>query len=234
VKDPLTEARFDHPRSPRPDEVVTGDPRVPGVWMRVSTLDAPGRVNSRDVTQLAGREIAPRQHSLGHRRETCPPHQGEPVYLHRSRWPLALAVALALTACSTEAPPPRTADAIVKGIAAKVPTARPGLIYTAGTDPNHLLGTPNTYTSKATFTDSRITTADIPDPQSDNLQAGGSVEVFADASDATIRQQQLRQLEKSPPLLGTEYTFTDGATLLRVSGKLTPTQAAEYQAALNS
>jgi hypothetical protein len=173
-------------------------------------------------------------HSLGHRRETCPRNQGEQEHLHRSRWLLALALALALTACSTEAAPPRTADAIVKAIAAKVPTARPGVVYTADTDPNHLLGTPNSYTSKATFTDSRITTPDIPDPQSGNLQAGGSVEVFADASDATIRQQYLRQLEKNPPLLGTEYTFTDGAALLRVSSKLTPTQAAQYQAALNS
>jgi hypothetical protein len=172
--------------------------------------------------------------SLGHRRETCPLDQGKPEHPHRARWPLALALALALTACSTEAPPPQTADVIVKAIAAKVPTARPGLVYTADTDPNHLLGTPSNYTSKATFTDSRISTADTPDPQPDNLQAGGSVEVFADASDAMIRQQHLRQLEKNPPLLGTEYTFINGATLLRISGRLTPTQAAQYQAALTS
>ncbi|HEY0813803.1 MAG TPA: hypothetical protein VGE11_11035 [Pseudonocardia sp.] len=36
-----------------------------------------------------------------------------------------------------ETPPPRPADAIVKAIAAKVASARPGFVYTANTDPNH-------------------------------------------------------------------------------------------------
>jgi hypothetical protein len=31
------------------------------------------------------------------------------------------------------------------------------------------------------------------------------------------------------PFVGTEYSYLDGAVLVRVSGKLTPHQAAEYE-----
>ena len=144
----------------------------------------------------------------------------------------AVVIALGLTACSSETSPPRTAGAIVSAIVGRLATARTGVVYTAATDPNHLLGTPGGYTSKAAFTDSRINTADLPGATTDNIQAGGTVEVFADASGASVRQQRIQQLEKNPPLLGSEYTFTDGTALLRVSGRLTAAQAAEYEAAL--
>ena len=146
----------------------------------------------------------------------------------------AVVSALGLTACSTEAPPPRTAATIVKAIAAKVATARPGFVYTAETDPNHLLGEPNGYTSEATFTDNRISPADTAGVRPGSIQKGGSVEVFADASSATIRRQRLGQLERNAPLPAGEYTFTNGPALLRVSGRLTPAQAAEYAAAFRS
>ena len=147
------------------------------------------------------------------------------------RYVLAVVLALGLTACSTEAPPPRTAATIMKAIAAKVASARPGFVYTAVTDPNHLLGQPNGYTSEATFTDNRISPAETAGVRPGSIQRGGSVEVFADPSSATIRQQRLGQLERNAPLLAREYTFTDGPALLRVSGRLTPAQAAEYAAA---
>jgi hypothetical protein len=150
------------------------------------------------------------------------------------RYVLAAVLALGLTACSTEAPPPRTAATIVKAIAAKVPTVRPGFVYTPETDPNHLLGLPNGYTSEATFTDSRISPADTAGVRPGSVQRGGSVEVFADASSATIRQQRLGRLERDAPPLSREYTFTDGPALLRVSGRLTPSQAAEYAAAFRA
>ena len=122
----------------------------------------------------------------------------------------------------------------MKAIAAKVATARPGFVYTAETDPNHLLGEPNGYTAEATFTDNRISPADTAGVRPGSIQKGGSVEVFADASSATIRRQRLGQLERSAPLPAGEYTFTNGPALLRVSGRLTPAQAAEYAAAFRS
>ena len=122
----------------------------------------------------------------------------------------------------------------MKAIAAKVATARPGFVYTAETDPNHLLGEPNGYTAEATFTDNRISPVDTAGVRPGSIQKGGSVEVFADASSATIRRQRLGQLERNAPLPAGEYTFTNGPALLRVSGRLTPAQAAEYAAAFRS
>ena len=122
----------------------------------------------------------------------------------------------------------------MKAIAAKVATARPGFVYTAETDPNHLLGESNGYTSEATFTDNRISPVDTAGVRPGSIQKGGSVEVFADASSATIRRQRLGQLERNAPLPAGEYTFTNGPALLRVSGRLTPAQAAEYAAAFRS
>jgi hypothetical protein len=122
----------------------------------------------------------------------------------------------------------------VKAIVAKVATARPGFVYTAETDPNHLLGEPNGYTSEATITDNRISPVDTAGVRPGSIQKGGSVEVFADASSATIRRQRLGQLERNAPLPAGEYTFTNGPALLRVSGRLTPAQAAEYAAAFRS
>ena len=122
----------------------------------------------------------------------------------------------------------------MKAIAAKVATARPGFVYNAETDPNHLLGEPNGYTSEATFTDNRISPADTAGVRPGSIQKGGSVEVFADASSATIRRQRLGQLERNASLPAGEYTFTNGPALLRVSGRLTPAQAAEYAAAFRS
>ena len=150
------------------------------------------------------------------------------------RYALAVLLTLGLTACSTEAPPPRTAATIVKAIAAKIATARPGFVYTADTDPNHLLGQPNGYTSEATFTDNRLKPADTAGVRPGSIQAGGSVEVFADASGATIRQQRIGRLEEDAPLPAREYTFTDGPALLRLSGRLNPAQAADYAAAFRS
>lgn len=144
---------------------------------------------------------------------------------------VAVVLTLGLTACSTEAPPQRTAITIVKAIATKVASARPGFDYTADTDPNQLLGKPNGYLSEATFTDNRISPADTAGVRPGSVQRGGSVEVFADAASATIRQQRLGKLERDAPLPSREYMFTDGPALLRLSGRLTPGQAAEYAAA---
>ena len=49
----------------------------------------------------------------------------------------------------------------MRTLTAKVPSATPSLVFTAENDPNHLLGRPNGYTSKASFTDSRITGDDL-------------------------------------------------------------------------
>jgi hypothetical protein len=107
--------------------------------------------------------------------------------------------------------------------------------YSASTDPNHLLGRPNGYTSKAAFTDSRINPSEVTgDTTPGAVGFGGSVEVFPDASSAQDRGRYLETINKASPIFGSEYDYAAGPVLLRVSGILTPDQAAPYQSALGA
>jgi len=54
-----------------------------------------------------------------------------------------------------------TAEQVVAEIARQVPEATPSVVFTAATDPNDLLGRPNGYVSKASFTDTRIDQATL-------------------------------------------------------------------------
>jgi hypothetical protein len=142
------------------------------------------------------------------------------------RWlpALPLTAVLTLTGCSnslTSAPPP-DAQAIVGKLVQLVPTATPGTVFTAATDPNHLLGRPNGYLSKAAFSDTRAASA----------AAEGSVEVFPDEAGATARQHYITSIAKSGVAFAAEYDYLRGPVLLRVPQALTPEQAAEYEQAL--
>lgn len=101
---------------------------------------------------------------------------------------------------------------------------------TAANDPNHLLGRPNQYTSKVTFTDSRIKAADVSGTEEGAVERGGAIEVFADPADAKARTTYIRAVTKSMPALS-EYDYVHGTVLVRVSHYLTPDQAAVYKKA---
>lgn len=164
---------------------------------------------------------------------------------------VAAVVLVASTACSgvsspaardpAPAAPPqrqpaavRTAEQVVSELAASLVTAKPGVVYTTETDPNKLLGRPNGYVSKASFTDSRIEAGGVKDDSSGSVDLGGSVEVYADEVGATARKQYIDGVFRASPALGTEYSYLDGPVLLRLSRELTPEQAAEYERALLS
>ena len=61
-------------------------------------------------------------------------------------------------------------------------------MFTTETDPNKLLGRPNGYTSKASFTDNRIKATDVKDDRTDSVDQGGTVEVYPDEAGATARK----------------------------------------------
>lgn len=116
------------------------------------------------------------------------------------------ATAAALTACSpSSAPTPAagnvggasaastftvvTADQVIAEFkTAKLPVGSV-IDYTATTDPNHLLGRPDGYASKASWTDTRISAAQANDDTSGSVDLGGSIEVFASAAAAQAREQ---------------------------------------------
>src|ERR671920_756138 len=154
------------------------------------------------------------------------------------RYLLAALLVIGTAACSptggtrpptTDVPRPEPAEQIVARLAAKIPTATPSIVYTAQTDPNQLLGTPHSYTSKAAFTDSRVSPAEANDTEIGSIELGGSVEVFANDADARARKDYLDQTVKDLPIDVSEYSYLHGPILLRVSRRLTPTQATEYQ-----
>jgi hypothetical protein len=85
-------------------------------------------------------------------------------------------------------------------------------VYTATTDPNHLLGRQGEYTSKIEWT------------------KGGEdsgIEAFGDAADAKIRYTYLRAFR---PPLGDGYDYLYRAAILRLASIYTPAQAASLKA----
>jgi hypothetical protein len=102
-----------------------------------------------------------------------------------------------------------------------------GAVQDETTDPNELLGRPHQYTSRASF--------DVPgaDPTAPNhrVERGGAVEVFADAADAKARYEYLDGIRKAAPLL-VEYDYVNGPVLVRITGKLKPSVAAQFEEAV--
>ncbi|MER6572607.1 hypothetical protein ABT288_42225 [Streptomyces sp. NPDC001093] len=127
---------------------------------------------------------------------------------------------------------PLDASGAFTQISGKVASAKLSGTVTAANDPNHLLGRPNQYTSKVTFTDSRIKASDVEGTEKGDVDRGGAVEVFGSPSDAQIRAKYIQTVTKSMPALA-EYDYVHGAVVVRVSHYLTPAQAAAYQAAAN-
>ncbi|OIJ85751.1 hypothetical protein BIV25_42980 [Streptomyces sp. MUSC 14] len=126
-----------------------------------------------------------------------------------------------------------TASSAFTQISSKVTSAKVSGEVTADSDPNHLLGRPNQYTSKITFSDSRIKAADVAATQAGDVDRGGAVEVFATAGDAQNREKYIQAVTKSLPALA-EYDYLQGTVLVRVSHYLTPAQATAYQSAVDS
>jgi hypothetical protein len=100
--------------------------------------------------------------------------------------------------------------------------------YNVDNDPNELMGRPGQYISKSIFNDTRLD----PDPISEefDVQNGGSIEVFENKNDAVRREEYLRDVTQAIGPFA-EYSYREGAVLLRLSHRLTPKQAKEYEAA---
>ncbi|MFF4911265.1 hypothetical protein ACFY2T_41100 [Streptomyces sp. NPDC001260] len=168
--------------------------------------------------------------------------------MNRTLTAVAIVACAALAACSSKSGPtsspdtkPKattskqatvTASSAMTAIAAKVPTAKQFATVTAANDPNHLLGRPSQYTSKVTFTDTRIKASEVTDSSKGSVDLGGAIEVFASPADATARAKYIETVTKSVSAL-TEYDYVHGTVLVRVSHYLTPSQAAEYKTVAN-
>ena len=128
---------------------------------------------------------------------------------------------------STAVAEPPTAAAVLARLATTgVPISNP-LVQDETTDPNKLLGRPNGYLSRASF--------DIPggDLEADphTIGRGGVIEVYTTEAAARARAAYLQETSKAAPILGTEYDYVRGPVLLRITGDVTPSVAAQFEAA---
>lgn len=150
---------------------------------------------------------------------------------------IALAAAILLaatTACSSSGSSSAlTAEQVTQKLTEKIPSVSLTKTYTAEDDPNKLLGRPNQYTSKTAFADSRVPQEGLPDDKT-QTEHGGGVEVFPDEAGATARRDRIQEIAKGMGGLISEYGYVKGGVLVRVSGKLTPEQAKEYETALDA
>jgi hypothetical protein len=119
-----------------------------------------------------------------------------------------------------------TEDAIVDALSASDLPVTDLDVFDAETDPNSLLGRPGQYTIKVSWEDGRLT---------DSLDPSGTIEVFPDVESMQRRADYVEQIGQDSPML-LQWIFTDERTgaVLRVSSDLTPDQAAEYEAWLQS
>lgn len=133
----------------------------------------------------------------------------------------------ALSGAPAVKPGPADASAVLEVFKARGLPIGETTMYTAESDPNHLLGRPGSYTSKVAWRDTRIT-----DSAETGVGAGGSVEFFPDAAGARQRGEYVSKIAASSPLF-TEYTMAQGRIVLRLSKVLTPEQVEQYRAVLS-
>lgn len=137
---------------------------------------------------------------------------------------IAVTVGVVIALGGNNKPQVRDASAIVQSLVDAGFPIENIVAYNAQTDPNSLLGRPNSYTSKVSFADKRITQYNS-DPE------GGTVEVFSSTADANARYLYVSTFSGS--ILGS-YSYQFENVIMRISYQLTPDQAEEYRAALIS
>jgi serine/threonine-protein kinase len=97
---------------------------------------------------------------------------------------------------------------------------------TEDNDGNHLLGQPNGYSAATVLVDSR---AHCPS-DGPGVDCGATIEQWPDRWAAQRRADYIQQVDRSMPTVGQEWTTVKQNLLLRVTGKLKPSEAQSYQA----
>jgi len=97
-----------------------------------------------------------------------------------------------------------------------------------GTDPDGLLGRPGQYTQRVAF--------DIPGGDASaavgEMDRGGVIELWPSPADAQGRADGIRSVLKNGGMLASEHDYVHGSVLVRITGKVLPSIAESFQAAL--
>ncbi|BBA98151.1 hypothetical protein RVR_4226 [Actinacidiphila reveromycinica] len=126
-----------------------------------------------------------------------------------------------------------SAEEVASTLERSVSTMTTTVVYTAASDPDHLLGTAHGYLSKVAFSDSRVQPADVEGARAGAVVRGGSVETFATPAQAHARARSIESGAEGTVSAG-EYHYYVGGSLIRVSQVLTSAQAEDYQLAAQS
>jgi hypothetical protein len=128
-----------------------------------------------------------------------------------------------------------TAQSAAETIKAAIPEVAEIIAITENNDANNMIGRSNGYVAATVIVDSRVgaraggldegCSMDKP-----GIVCGAGVEQWPDAAATQTRATYLKTIMTSMPMLGTEYQTVKGNLLLRVSGKLKPSEAQAYQA----
>jgi len=96
---------------------------------------------------------------------------------------------------------------------------------TAKNDPNPIFGRPGAYVSAAVIYEKVVTCTTLA------VACGAKVEVYKSAVDATARATYLLGMKRDGLILGGEYDYVRGVSVLRVFGGVKPPLAEQYHAA---
>lgn len=123
--------------------------------------------------------------------------------------------------------PQQSGEDLAASLKGEIPAITKTVTITEDNDPNDSIGRPGSYTESVAIYDSRA------DCASDELSVdcGAKIEVFSSRDEASARKNYIQQSLKDNPILGSEYDYVLGSTLLRVSGTLKPSEAKQYEAA---
>ena len=116
---------------------------------------------------------------------------------------------------------PTMAQLVSAGVAVNPATTTPQ------DDPNDLLGRPNGYVSRATFT---IPGVDALDDDPAGCDRGGCVEQWEDAAAAQQRLDYLEQMGDASPMFA-EYHYVRGELVLRIAKAADPALVEQVRAA---
>lgn len=94
-----------------------------------------------------------------------------------------------------------------------------------------MIGRNTGYVAAIVIVDPR--TGEECDQKEPGIVCGAGVEQWPDRGAAQQRADYLKTVMSSMPILGTEYATVRDNLLLRVSGKLRPSDADQYKAAFN-
>jgi hypothetical protein len=151
-----------------------------------------------------------------------------PIVTQGKRTLLGALVALLVVSCSSTSHYAQlSAQPAAERVQKAVPQVTRLIPLTQGNDGNHLLGQPNGYSAATVLVDSR---ARCPN-DGPGVDCGATIEQWPDRWAAQRRADYIQQVNRPLPIAGQEWTTVRQNLLLRVTGKLTLSEAQSYQTA---